>query len=164
MLTLVKGSIPFQFLLVYRVLFTCWNLVVCSVDFLAVWILQSLLWWHLPYCSILCISHKLESWSNPGSIVLARLFHKFASLISQLVKNPPAMWETLVQYPGREDPLEKEMATHSGTLTWKIPWMEESDGLQSMGLQRVGHDWATSPLFLNIVMSNFCPFWPPNKF
>ena len=42
--------------------------------------------------------------------------------------------------PGQEDPLEKEMATHSSTLAWKIPWMEEPGGLQSMGSQRVGHD------------------------
>ena len=45
---------------------------------------------------------------------------------------------------GRKDPLEKEIATHSGTLAWKIPWMEEPGRLQSMGLPRVGHDWATS--------------------
>ena len=54
------------------------------------------------------------------------------------------MQETWVQSLGQEDPLEKEMATHSNTLAWKIPWMEEPGGLQSMGLQKVGHDWATS--------------------
>ena len=54
------------------------------------------------------------------------------------------MQETQVQSLGREGPLEKEMATHSTTLAWKIPWMEEPDRLQSMGLQRVGHDWANS--------------------
>ena len=57
------------------------------------------------------------------------------------------MWETQVQSLGWENPLEKEMATHSSTLTWKIPWMEEPGRLQSMGLQRVGHDWATSLSF-----------------
>ena len=51
---------------------------------------------------------------------------------------------TQVRCLGREDPLEKEMATHSSTLAWKIPWTEEPGRLQSMGLQRVGHDWATS--------------------
>ena len=56
------------------------------------------------------------------------------------VKHLPAMWETWVQSPGWEDPLEKEMATHSSTLAWKIPWMEEPGRLQSMGLQRVRHD------------------------
>ena len=50
------------------------------------------------------------------------------------------MWETLVLSLGQEDPLEKEMATHSSILVWKTPWMEEPDGLLSMGLQRVGHD------------------------
>ena len=55
----------------------------------------------------------------------------------------PAMQETQVQFLGREDLLEKEMATHSSILVWEIPWTEESRGLQSMGLQRVGHDLAT---------------------
>ena len=63
-----------------------------------------------------------------------------ASLVAQTVKRLPAMWETRVQSLGQEDPLEKEMATHSSTLAWKIPWMEEPGGLQSMGSQRVGHD------------------------
>ena len=63
-----------------------------------------------------------------------------ASLVAQMVKRLPAMWETWVQSLGWEDPLEKEMATHSRTLAWKIPWMEEPDRLQSMELQRVGHN------------------------
>ena len=50
------------------------------------------------------------------------------------------MRETQVQSLGQEDPMEKDVATHSSTLAWKIPWMEEPGGLQSMGLQRVGHD------------------------
>ena len=54
------------------------------------------------------------------------------------------MWETRVQSLGQEDPLEKEMATHSSTLAWKIPWMEEPGRLQYMGSQRAGHDWMTS--------------------
>ena len=57
-----------------------------------------------------------------------------------MTKCLPAMWETQVRSLGREDPLEKEMATHSSTLAWKIPWMEEPDRLQSMGSQTVGHD------------------------
>ena len=56
-----------------------------------------------------------------------------------MVKRLPTMQETQVQSLGREDPLEKEMATHSGILAWKIPWREEP-GLQSMGSQRVRHD------------------------
>ena len=58
-----------------------------------------------------------------------------ASLIVQLVKNPPAMQETWVGSLGWEDPLEKEMATHSTALAWEIPWTEEPGGLQSMGSQ-----------------------------
>ena len=57
-----------------------------------------------------------------------------------MVKPLSAMQETQVQSLSREDPLEKEMATHSSTHAWKIPWMEKPGGLQSMGLQRVGHD------------------------
>ena len=54
------------------------------------------------------------------------------------------MWKTWVRSLGREDPPEKEMATHSSTLAWRIPWREEPGGLQSMASQRVGHDWALS--------------------
>ena len=60
--------------------------------------------------------------------------------MSQVVKCLPAMWETWVQSLGREDPLEKEMATHSSILAWKTPLMEEPGGLQSMESQRVAHD------------------------
>ena len=66
------------------------------------------------------------------------------SLVAQMVKCLPAMWETLVLSLGWEDPLEKAMATHSSTLAWRIPWMEEPGRLQSMGSQRVRHDWVTS--------------------
>ena len=61
-------------------------------------------------------------------------------LVAQMVKRLPAMWETWVRSLGREDPLEKEMATHSSILAWKVLWMEEPGRLQSMGSQRVGHD------------------------
>ena len=57
-----------------------------------------------------------------------------------MVKHLPAIWETWVQSLGQEDPLEKEMATHSSTLAWKIPWTEEPGKLQSMGSLGVGHD------------------------
>ena len=60
-----------------------------------------------------------------------------------MVKNLPAMQETQVRFLGEEDPLEKEMTMHSSILAWKIPWTEESGGLQSMGLQRVEHDLVT---------------------
>ena len=63
-----------------------------------------------------------------------------ASLVAQMVKNLPAIQETRVRSLGREGHLQKEMATHSSTLAWKIPWKEEPGRLQSMGSQRVGHD------------------------
>ena len=63
-----------------------------------------------------------------------------ASLVAQMVKHLPAVRETWVRSPGGEDPLEKEMATHSSIFAWKIPWMEEPGRLQSTGSQRVGHD------------------------
>ena len=62
------------------------------------------------------------------------------SLVAQMVMCLPTVRETWVRSLGQEDPLEKEMATHSGTLAWKIPWMEEPGKLQSVGSQRVGHD------------------------
>ena len=62
------------------------------------------------------------------------------SHVSQRLKHLPAIWENWIRSLGREDPLEKEMATHSSILAWRIPWTEEPGGLQSMGLQRVGHD------------------------
>ena len=62
------------------------------------------------------------------------------SLVAQMVKRLCTMRETWVQSLGREDPLEKEMAIHSSTLAWKIPWTEESGRLQSVGSQRVGQD------------------------
>ena len=67
-----------------------------------------------------------------------------ASPVAQMVKHLPTRRETWVQFLGQEDPLEKEMVIHSSTFAWKIPWMEERGGLQSMGSQRVGRDWATS--------------------
>ena len=63
-----------------------------------------------------------------------------ASLVAQRLKHLPAMQETWVRTLGQEDPLEKEMATHSSILAWRIPWTEEPGGLQSMGSQRVRHD------------------------
>ena len=63
-----------------------------------------------------------------------------ASLVAQTVNNLPAMQETWVQSLSEEDPLEEEIATHSSILGWRIPWTEEPGGLQSVGLQRVGHD------------------------
>ena len=71
-----------------------------------------------------------------------------SSLVAQMVKSLPEVWETQVQSLGQEDPLEKEVETHSSILAWKIPWTEEPGTLQYMGSQRVGHDWTTSLSFL----------------
>ena len=60
--------------------------------------------------------------------------------MAQRVKDLPAMWETQVQSPGQDDPLEKDMATQSRILAWRIPWTVEPGGLQSIELQRMGHD------------------------
>ena len=65
--------------------------------------------------------------------------------MAQMVKNPPATQETWVQSLGQEDPLKKEMATHFSILAWRIPWTEESGGLQSKESQRVGHNRVTKP-------------------
>ena len=66
------------------------------------------------------------------------------SLVAQMVKRLPAMQESQVRFLAREDPLEKEMAIHSSTLAWKIPWREGPDRLQSMGSQRVRQNWVTN--------------------
>ena len=71
----------------------------------------------------------------PGVTVLHYLLE-----LAQMVKNLPGMWETQVRSLGWEDPLEKEMATHSSILAWRIPWTEKPGGLQSWGLQRLGHN------------------------
>ena len=73
-------------------------------------------------------------------IVRVEYAYLMASLIAQRLKHLPPMQETLVQSLGREDLLEKEMATHSSTLAWKNPWTEEPGRLQSTGSQRVRHD------------------------
>ena len=74
------------------------------------------------------------------SVLIYPTFLHLASLVAQMVKGLSAMHETRVRSLGQEDPLEKEMAPHSSTLAWKIPWMEEPGGLQSVGSLGVGHD------------------------
>ena len=89
-------------------------------------------------------AHLTSHSRMPGSRLVVTL--SWASLVAQMVKHLPAMLETWVQSLGQEDLLEKEIATHSSTLAWKIPCTEKPCKLQSMGSQRVGHDWATSLL------------------
>ena len=89
----------------------------------------------------------------------------WASLVAQTVKCLPAMWETWVRFPGQVYPLEKEMATNSSTLAWKIPQMEETGRLQSMGSQRVGHDRTTSlaPQAMSNYYNTLKVLWPPDE-
>ena len=88
--------------------------------------------------------HFITEWVEESKRFAQRHFveviNNTASLVVQMVKHLPAMWETLVRSLGWEHPLEKEMATHSSTLAWKIPWTEEPGRLQSTGLHRVGHN------------------------
>ena len=77
---------------------------------------------------------------SPGKVIGYPLQYPWTSLVAQTVEPLSTMWEAWVQALGREDPLEKEMATHSSILAWEIPWTEEPSRLQSMGSQRVGHD------------------------
>ena len=72
-------------------------------------------------------------------------------LLAQTVKNLPAVQETQVWSLGQEDPLEKGMATHSSILAWIIPWTEDPGGLQSMGSQRVGHNWVTNAFTFSLL-------------
>ena len=77
---------------------------------------------------------------SPGEGIGYPFQYSWASLVSQLVKNLPTMWETWVQSLGWEDSLEEGMATSSSILSWRIPWIEESGGPQFTGSQRLRHD------------------------
>ena len=88
-------------------------------------------------------------------------------LVTQMVKNLPAVQETQVWSLSWEDPLEKGMATHSSILAWRIPWTENPGRLQSMGSQRIGHDWATNThthyyTYYNYLGENRMRSWPLN--
>ena len=119
----------------------------CASDWLA--INQRFLW------PLFCVQLICQSGSqNLGKHLLIRwlVYYKgyksvtarLTSLVAQTVKCLPTVWETWVQSLRWEDLLEKEMATHSSILAWKILWTEEPGRLQPMGSQRVRHDWATS--------------------
>ena len=105
-----------------------------------IWILRKILSLLLPKREINSLGSDYSLYNMMrGVTVLLR-----ASLVAQTVKNLPAVQETWVWSLSGEDPLEKEMATHSSILAWIIPWTEEPGRLQSMGSQRVGHDWVTN--------------------
>ena len=120
-------------------------------------------WWLLQKCRV-----ALKITACPihcfiyNNVYLLRGF-----LVAQMVKNQPAMQETRVWFLGQEDPREKGMATHSSILAWRIPWTEEPGRLQSMGSQRVRHDWATFTTTTNLLIPNSKPaclafllWWP----
>ena len=89
-------------------------------------------------------SYFFFKWSKMWYHIFKANHYQWTSLVAQMVKNLPAMQETQVRSLGQEDPLEKGKATHPSILAWRIQWTEEPGGLQSVGLQRVGHDWATN--------------------
>ena len=95
-------------------------------------------------CPSLAPSGEVIPWLVGTARIWTPLSHSWASLVAQMVKNPPAMQETRVWSLGREDSLKKGMAAHSSILAWRIPWTEEPGGLQSMGPQTVGHCWPTN--------------------
>ena len=82
-----------------------------------------------------------------------------ASVMAWIAKNLSAVQEIWVQSLAWEDPLEKGMATHFSILAWKIPWAEEPGRLQSMGLQRIRHNWVTNTFFQEIVVQSLCCVW-----
>ena len=108
----------------------CWNLLCCWVFLLQPIVLDTFT------LHIVRIYYHVQK-------LAYNIFLEGASLVAQLVKNPPEMWETWVWSLDWDDPLEEGMATHSSILAWRIPWAEESGGLQSMESHRVGHDWVT---------------------
>ena len=124
------------------------------------------------------IPPSIRVFSNESTLCMSQnIFHTLlwevgCSLVVQMVKSLPAMRETQVQTLGQKDPLEKKMATHSSIPAWKIPWMQEPGRLQSMGSQRVGHDWVISLHFSESLYYTFViqldslatvciPFWDP---
>ena len=96
--------------------------------------------WLVQLRNVFFLFFQLKSLSALNTV---KYFWWGASLVAQTVKNPLAMHETQVRFLGQEDSLERGMATHSSILAWRIPWTEEPGGLQSMGLQRAGHNLAT---------------------
>ena len=126
--------------------------------------------WPRDWTHILYISPAFQADSSPTGqpgkyclyIMLLNAVYSIwtTSLVAQSLKRLPAMSETQVQSLGREDPLEKEIATHSSILAWKISWTEQPCRLQSIGSQRVVHDWATSlTRYLNKNQGDCTPYY-----
>ena len=120
-----------------------------------------------------CYKHMSQTYldeQGPATVYEFQLLHNLANIwycqsfsfqsfegVAQTVKRLSAMQETRVRSLGWEDPLEKEMAIHSSTMAWKIPWTEEPGRWQPMESQRVGHDWATLPYLTYTDCRETCP-------
>ena len=108
-------------------------------------------WTEMKHQGAHSLERGLEQWAYEYNIVseyykyvYSQRLRLLAKAMGQMVNRLSTMWEIRVQSLGWEDPLEKEMAIHSSTIAWKILWTEEPGRLQSVGSERVGHDWATS--------------------
>ena len=148
-----------------------WLLKNCSLFFSSAWswfgylvlrwpvFFQVLGTWQRRFCYLLVLAFFLSflfSCHAFPSLVCSKVRLSIgAFLVAQMVKNLPAGQETQVQSLGWEDPLEKEMATHSRILAWRVPWTEDLGGLHSMGLQSVRHDWATNTHSLGYLLQLF---------
>ena len=132
----------------------CHSLLHASVE---LWFLQQLWLW---MAEVPLRLQKLSSLKYPEMLILTVCLQMLPSYnlicpfcyfypVAQTIKPLPTMRETQVRSLGREDPVEKEMVTHSSSLAWKIPWTEKRGRLQ---LQRVGHDWATSLHFYPVIL------------
>ena len=118
------------------------------------WVLYKLSYQGCPYWSIASLQHCANfcctaKWlSNTHIVILFKCFFHYGLsqdiVVAKMIKDLPAMQKTWVQYLLWEDPLKKGMATHSGILAWRTPWTEEPGRLQSIGSQRVRHDWSDS--------------------
>ena len=143
----------------------------CFIDICAFWVwfafFKKKFYWkvHLQCCISFCCTIKWVSYTyvciNMYSFLKAfssiiayyKIVSRVAFLMAHMVKNLPAIWKTQVWSLRWKDPLERGMATHSSILAWRIPWTEETGGLQSMGLQRVRHDWATNTFTFPVLYS-----------
>ena len=101
----------------------------------------------------MCICGKSDFCWNVSCYLSALSFCNLGFLVAQTVKSLPTIQETQVQSLGQENPLEKEIATHSNILAWEIPWTEEAGGLESMELHRVRHDWVINSFtFFTVIL------------
>ena len=100
----------------------------------------------------------LHVWNKTWEVCFSLNFYisifYWASLVAQMVKNPPAIWDTWVRSLSWEDLLEKGMPTHSSIPAWRIPWTEEPGVLQPTGLQRIRHDWTTNTTVFYMIINN----------